>query len=412
MPSFHNVAIIGAGPGGLTLGSLLHLSNIPFTIFEKDPSPHARNQGGSLDLHEDTGLLAVKKANLWNEFQKWVRYDGEAFILADSRYKKWFEGGGATSAEDSTGRPEIDRKRLRQILLESVPAEKIQWGRHLKTVSEDRILTFQDGSTESGFDLLVGADGAWSKIRALVTDVRPYYTGIGGICSQITNAEGKTPDLFKVVNKGTMYSFEGGRGITAQYNGDGSLQVYAWFKHSEDWQQIADKNVNEPPQAKQFLDKEFEQWSPQLKAFYQHADEDDSVVVRNLYMLPVNHRWTHRRGITLLGDAAHLMTLYAGEGVNVAMTDAMVLAEAIIKSAEPDDLDANVRAFEEEMFVRAGQVQELTKANMDDFFSLEPVPVWIGRMAKRMMGQAGSEGFEQGASAEAKELIAKVVTES
>ena len=278
----------------------------------------------------------------------------------------------------------------------------------MKSVSDDLILTFQDGSTEVGFDLLVGADGAWSKIRALVTDVRPYYAGISGICSQITNAESKTPELFKLVNKGSMYSFEGGRGVTAQYNGDGSLQVYTWFKRPEDWQQNTDKNVNKPSQAKQFLEKEFEQWSPQIKALYQQSDEDDSVVVRNLYMLPVNNRWTHRQGITLLGDAAHLMTPYAGEGVNVAMTDAMALAESIIKSEDPVGLDANVKAFEEEMFVRAGKVQELAKANMDDFFSPEPLPVWIARMAKQMMGQAGSEAFEQGATSEAREQIAKL----
>ena len=193
---------------------------------------------------------------------------------------------------------------------------------------------------------------------------------------------------------------------------DGSLQVYNWFKTPEDWQRNTEKDVNEPSQAKEFLDKEFEEWSPQIKALYQHADEDDSFIARNLYMLPLNHHWNHRRGVTLIGDAAHLMGPFAGEGVNVAMTDAMNLAEAIIKSAQPEDFDSSIKAFEEEMFVRAGKVQQLTKSNMDDFFSLEPVPVWIGRMMKRMMGEAGSEVFKQGASSEANESIAKLTKES
>ena len=411
MSSNRKIAIIGAGPSGLTLGRLLHVANIPFAIFEGEANALARNQGGTLDLHEKTGLLALRKAGLFSEFQKYVRYDGESFVLADKDFKKYVELGGAEGEEDSSGRPEIDRKRLRQILLESVPDEKIHWGRHLKNVGDDLVLTFQDGSTERGFDLIVGADGAWSKIRPLVTDVKPYYTGIAGICSQITHSSARFPDLFRVVNKGSVFTFSDGKGVTIQFNGDDSLQVYCWFLNHENWQKNANKDVKIPIQAKEYLDGVFEDWSSEIKAFFQHADEDDSVVLRNLYMLPVNHRWDHRKGATLIGDSAHLMTPYAGEGVNTAMTDAMVLADAIIKSAQPDELDSNIKAFEEEMFVRAGKVQELTKGNMDDFMSTAPMPVWIPRLANRMAGEAGNEAFEKLPPSETKERIINILKE-
>ncbi|KAI4148359.1 MAG: hypothetical protein LQ340_005116 [Diploschistes diacapsis] len=405
-----NIAIIGAGPGGLTLGRLLHLAGIPFAIFEGEANAAVRGQGGTLDLHEDTGLLAIKKGGLWDAFKKYVRYDGEAVILSDKEFNKIYEKDGAAGEQDSTGRPEIDRKRLREILLESVPAEKILWGRRLKSLGEDFTLTFQDGSTESGFDLVVGADGAWSKVRPLLTDVKPFYTGINGIALQIVNAESRAPDLYKMVNKGSVFSFSDGKSIVAQYNGDGSVQVSTWFRAPEDWSQMTDKDVKDNAQTKVFLGEIYTEWSPHLKALFERADNDYNVE-RSLYMLPVDHRWSHRRGVTLLGDAAHLMTPFAGEGVNVAMTDAMHLADAIIKSAEPDDFDANVKAFEEEMFVRAGEVQALTKANMDDFYSTEPFHVWMPRVAQRMVPTATGVIFSDSNSPDTKEIVAEAAKE-
>ena len=405
MTSIRNIAIIGAGPAGLALGRLLHLANVPFTIFEGEVNAFVRSQGGTLDLHEDSGLLAVKKANLWDAFKRYARYDGEAFILADKHFNKVFETGGAAGEEESGGRPEIDRTRLREILLDSVPAEKIQWGKRLRSVSDDYILTFQDGSTESGFDLIVGADGAWSKVRPLLTKEVPSYTGIGGITQQITDAERKTPHLFGVVNRGSVFAFSDGQSIMAQQIGDGSLLIYSWFRADEDWAKQSGKDLKDPLQAKKYLSARYESWSPELTAFQQRAD-DDYVVDRLFHMLPVYHRYEHRHGATLIGDSSsHLCGPWAGEGVNVALADAMYLADAIIKSSTVEDLDANVKTFEEEMFVRGGKVQELTKANMDDLYSTEPFHTWIPRVAQRMIPQAGGSMFREGLSAEGKELI-------
>ena len=71
------IAILGAGPSGLTLGRLLHLAGIDFVIFERDASAASawgRGGSGTLDLHEGTGWLALQEAGLFEEFKKKARY--------------------------------------------------------------------------------------------------------------------------------------------------------------------------------------------------------------------------------------------------------------------------------------------------------------------------------------------------
>ena len=174
-----NIAIIGAGPAGMTLAHLLLKAGISAVIFEGEASPSVRGQGGTLDLHDDTGLRALKDIGLWDDFQKYARYDGEAMILADKNLKKYLYVDGATK-ESSRGRPEIDREKLRKILWESLPEGTIRWESRLRSVDEDLSLHFDHG-IEKGFDLIVGADGAWSKVRPLVSKVQPFYAGISGM---------------------------------------------------------------------------------------------------------------------------------------------------------------------------------------------------------------------------------------
>src|ERR1700712_424240 len=134
-----HIAIIGAGPAGLTLARLLHVSQHPltFTVFERDASASSRTQqGGTLDLHADTGLAALRKCGLWEEFQRHARYEGEELIMADKNATVLAHKLGDGKGEGDGDRPEIDRERLKEILLESVAGECIKWDRHLKEVTE------------------------------------------------------------------------------------------------------------------------------------------------------------------------------------------------------------------------------------------------------------------------------------
>jgi 2-polyprenyl-6-methoxyphenol hydroxylase-like FAD-dependent oxidoreductase len=388
-PKDLNIAIIGAGPAGLTLGRLLHLANINFTIFENEPNPTARLQGSTLDLHAGSGLLAVKKAGLWQEFQKHIRYDGESVVAMDKHAKVYLQQSGAASEADSSGRPEIDREKLRDMLLASIPADRIKWGSGLKEIVKPTEkapvnkfeLHFKNGTVESKFDLIVGSDGAWSRVRNLLTTHRPYYSNVSGISFRIWDSANVAPELSKLVNRGSLYALSDGKMLTAQYIGDGSIQTNFWALKPEDWMEKCNADLTDVEQARAVVSQDFADWDPALRAFIEHPAAVEPVA-RNLYMVDVDHKWDHKPGATLIGDAAHLMTPFAGEGVNLAMTDAMVLADAIIKGSTAADFDASICEFEQEMFTRSQKVRELTLANLNNFY-YKPIAVWIGEIQRQ-----------------------------
>jgi 2-polyprenyl-6-methoxyphenol hydroxylase-like FAD-dependent oxidoreductase len=166
------IAILGAGPSGLAFARLLHLNNIAYIIFERDDSPAAVGQGGTLDIHAETGQQALKQAGLLPQFKAKARYDAQRMIVADKSGKLAIDLDG----REGEDRPEIDRRDLRRILLDSVPPETIQWSSKVNSVSrddEDKMsVELEDGRTFSGFSLVVGADGTWSKARSLVSGCR------------------------------------------------------------------------------------------------------------------------------------------------------------------------------------------------------------------------------------------------
>jgi len=160
------IAIIGAGPCGLTLARLLQCKGIDFAVYERDESETSNRAGGSLDIHPETGQRALQEGGLFDEFKKYARYDDTVFAVFDKSGEKLLQIGQGRDA------PEIDRFELRQILLDAVPKDKIKWGHTLKSAALDKdgrpVLHFANGVVASGFKLVVGADGAWSKVRPLV----------------------------------------------------------------------------------------------------------------------------------------------------------------------------------------------------------------------------------------------------
>ncbi|GAB1731390.1 hypothetical protein NU195Hw_g5872t1 [Hortaea werneckii] len=396
-----SIAIIGAGPAGCMLARLLTHSQpkIEVTIFEGESSLDFRSQGGTLDLHASTGQRALKAAGLFDEFLKYARYDGEALKICDKNLLCYITQEGSSNAESSffsSNRPEIDRPQLRKILFESLPEGAVQWNRKLKSISIDGSLPtlhFADGTTATGFDLTVGADGAWSRVRPILTNERPFFSGIAGHSLVIPQAEKQNTKLFDLVNRGSVFAFSDGKGLTAQYMSDGSLNVGVWGVRAEamagEGRKKSDTHYDiqtaEVP-LKSRLREQYRDWHPSLQAFIQEADED-KMVPRDLYMLPIGHRWRHRPGVTLIGDAAHLMGPWAGEGVNLALEDALKLSEAIISSnsSSTDSLDDNkkkttadlahnIQAFEQEMFARATQTQQMTWNMMEAMFLTPGAP--------------------------------------
>ncbi|KAF1343635.1 hypothetical protein BDV97DRAFT_403380 [Delphinella strobiligena] len=377
------IAIIGAGPAGCTLARILLLSAPSFdiTIFEGEASANARPQGGSLDLHSKTGLAALKKAGLYNEFLKHARFDGEAFQVTDKHLRRYLNMPG-TSENTSRGRPEIDRHSLRQLLVDSLPEDMIKWNHRLRSIDDDLTLHF-DHDTYSGYDLVIGTDGAWSKVRHAVSSVTPSYAGVTGVRSGIKDCSKTHPELHKLVNRGNLLAFSDQKSLMLQQTGNDIMGVFTWDVKPEGW-------IRKLPSVHSDLmahtKEQFSSFDPRLTDAFDFADVD--AVPMNMYMLPIGHSWKHKPGVTLIGDAAHLMTPFAGEGVNLAMEDSMNLATAIITAAttlsttttttttntKKSVLSTQIARFETDMFARVKPVQQLTFNSMNHLFFTPGAP--------------------------------------
>lgn len=340
-----SVTIVGAGLGGLTLARVLHVHGIAATIYEAEPSAEARTQGGMLDIHEADGQLALKAAGLHDAFRDLIHPGGEA-----SRVLDWQGRVLLDQPDDGTGRrPEVLRGELRRILLESLPPGTIRWGKKLAEVVSlgdgRHELSFADGSTARS-DILVGADGAWSKVRPLLSAVQPDYIGTTFIETYLHDADARHPASAEAVGGGALFALEPGKGIFAHREPDGVLHTYVALNRPEAW--FSDIDFSDTGAAMARIAAEFEGWAPALTALI--TDGETPPVLRRLHALPVGLRWERVPGVTLLGDAAHLAPP-AGEGANLAMLDGAELGQAI--SAHPGDIEGALAAYEAAMFPRS-----------------------------------------------------------
>ncbi|MEU9989169.1 NAD(P)/FAD-dependent oxidoreductase [Streptomyces sp. NPDC048045] len=339
------VTIIGAGLGGLTLARILHLHGIPVAVYEAESSPSARTQGGMLDIHDYNGQLALKAAGLMDEFH--------AIVIEGRQTMRLVEQDGTVlheMAEDGTGgRPEVQRGELRRILLDSLPADTVRWGHKVtgtRALGEGRHeVTFADGATVVA-SLLVGADGAWSRVRPLLSDATPEYAGTSFVETYLFDADTRHTRTAKVVGGGSMIAPSPGKEIFAHRESGDTLHAYVALSRPQDW--FAAIDFTDASAAATRIAQEFDGWAPELTALI--TDADITPVLRPHFALPAEHRWDRGPGVTLLGDAAHLAAPN-GEGANLAMLDGAELGKAL--AANPDDIEAALTEYEQALFARS-----------------------------------------------------------
>lgn len=362
----HRIAVVGGGPAGLTFARVLHRHDHPVTVLERDPGPDARPPGGTLDLHEGLGQLALDKAGLLAEFQELSRPEGQAMRILDvdgTVLRDW------RPRPDERGNPEIDRGQLRDLLRGPLD---VRWGRGVTRVvpgARDGVrVDFADGRQES-YDLVVGADGAWSRVRPALSPVVPHYTGVTSVETSLDDVDTRHPDLARLIGDGSVAVYGVNRSLVAQRNSGGHVKVYTKFRAPLDWH--AHLDLADAEAVRSGLLALFDGWAAPVLDLLRHGT---AFVHRPLYVLPVSHTWTHVPGVTLLGDAAHLMPPL-GVGANLAMLEGAELAEVIATgpaNGHGGDLDETVRAFEERMWVRAGRWAKITTAGLERLVSPDP----------------------------------------
>ncbi|MFD7663802.1 FAD-dependent oxidoreductase [Streptomyces sp. NPDC059788] len=359
----HDIAIVGGGLGGLTLARVLHVHGIDAAVYEREADRHTRTQGGMLDIHEDSGQAALREAGLYDRFRTLIHPGGEALRVVDPqgtvRLEEADEGDGT--------RPEVDRGQLRDLLLDSLPEDTVRWGGKVtgaRPLDGGRHeVTLADG-TAFTTDLLVGGDGAWSRIRPLVSPATPAYTGISFVETDLLDAGTRHPDSAALIGGGFFFCLGDEKGILAHSESDGSLHVYTALKTAPDWIDTIDFTGAGTDLAKKAVLAHFEGWHPGLRALI--ADADGALVPRRIHALPVGHRWDRVPGVTLLGDAAHLMSPFAGEGANLAMLDGAELGRAL--AAHPGDTEAALTVYEQALFPRGEAAAAESADSLDRMF--------------------------------------------
>ncbi len=357
------IAIVGGGPGGLTLARLLQQSGANVSVYERDQSRSARLQGSALDLHEDSGLVALEAAGLIDAF--WINHrpdldrlrltDAHGRILHD--HPRMMSGAGK--------RPEIERGPLRDILLDSLQPGTVEWDSKLESAEMQGgqvLLRFTGGKTALA-DIAIGGDGANSRLRELVTAIRPEYVGVSLVEALVPAAKQTIPELWDLLGGSALIALGGERTIGMGTKPEGSVLIYAGLKTQDDTARQSLEEATSPDRRVAWFHANFEGWSEMWDPLFREAV---SMVWRPLLVCPPNQNWEPKPNVTLIGDAAHVMPPYAGEGVNMAMLDALLLSRFLLSE---ESSSSAIARYEGEMFARMQQMTSDTMVNTEMFYA-------------------------------------------
>ena len=256
-------------------------------------------------------------------------------------------------------RPEIDRGPLRDLLLDSLRPETIVWESHITALEKENgiwKLVFQNGKTETA-DLIIGADGANSKIRPYLTTIRPFYSGITVVEGSLYEAAEKAPRIYEMVKGGKVFAFGNQKSLIVSAKGDGSLSFYTGCKTQETWVRDSGIDFKDSQSVATWFRTEFSDWDEIWMELF--ATEGTSFIPRPQYCMPLDQTWKARADSTLIGDAAHLMPPYAGEGVNMAMLDALELSNCLT-GTDFLDIEEAIAHYEKQMRKRASEIAKMT----------------------------------------------------
>ena len=368
------IAIVGGGPGGLTLARLLQMNGADVKVYERDLNKDARMQGATLDLHEESGLKALDEAGLMSAFAENYRPGADRMCITDKKANILFEDD--TEGEGKRSRPEIDRGPLQNILLDSLQPDTIVWDSHFVSLSpQDNswTLAFKNGQTAYA-DILIAADGANSKIRPYITPIKPFYAGVTVVEGAVYNSETASPKVHKLLNGGKIFAMSDEKTLIVSSKGDGSLVFYTGCKTDENWSKTIGIDFSDKKQVLAWFKKEYSDWDQIWDELFENATS--KFVPRPQYCMPFDQTWEALPNLTILGDAAHLMPPFAGEGVNMAMLDALELSQSLLNDDFPDTQTA-IAAYEKQMRLRAAETAKDTMVSTDALHSPDAISFFL-----------------------------------
>lgn len=339
---------------GLTVAQILTPRGYAVRVFEQEQRPNSprdqnvgqdMNRGSRMSCHQQDLIRAAIKV----EFRSMECPEGKDLRILDKygrvHWEEVYLPWGAHPIRNESfsdfpprgpiGHPEADRPALRGLLIDTLRPGVIRWGHKLVAIERawdkagriqsglplaGHVLAFENGVRVHAAGLLLGADGAQSLVRPMVTDVRPAYAGASFVELGIPDASRTAPECARTVGRGSMFALGDRKGIIAQLNDDGRIRVYAVFAKPgpDGLAALLDTPLGaDPSAARAAVAAQFAGWAPMLVDLIRACS--GVVLPRAIIAMLVGVPWPHQWGITLLGGAAHLMSPFAGVGTNLSM---------------------------------------------------------------------------------------------
>ena len=348
------IAIIGGGPVGLTAALLLQNKGAEIKVYERDKEHSPRTIGGSLDIHQNSGQLALEKAGILEEY----------YAISTPAAERMGTMTGELKMEDLIPKekphfkPETDRNELRKLLLRHLDAGVVVWDRKfvsLEIENEAFILHFDGGITET-VDIVIGANGTTSKVRPYVADADARFTGTYIIQGNVDHPEKDCPGFLELCKDGNYGAFGENKAILTHFIAKDALNYYLSFRVSENGFNENNINLKDRRAMITFLNNAFRNWDKRFRELFPPTEEFTGLPMR---YVPLDIPWKEHHNITLIGDAAHGMPPFAGIGVNIGMVDALNLTENLT-DGQFETADAAIADYEQKMLIYATEALEVT----------------------------------------------------
>ena len=330
------IIIIGAGIGGLTLANLLYQTHptIHVQLFERDSVAHSRTQGGTLGLKEQGGLDALRRLGMDEEIRA-VSQPVTRFTILNQRGKPLLILHGHPHSL------RVPRVALRDLLLRDVH-QLITFNANCTGYTEHEgkpAVRFADGPEEMA-DVVVACDGVKSAIRQQLVGDQPHYLGLSAISGSVSTAE-----RLPLLAYGPVLVIGEGASLIL----DQPQEAIGWSltlqTKPKEFESLAPSALQERVRAST------RHWCSPIREIVSHTPVENVTYLGGFYdKEPLQH--ARAGSLLLLGDAAHPMSPFRGEGANMAMLDALSFMDAFRVAGERQ-LEQALALYETEMLVRA-----------------------------------------------------------